>query len=35
MVELVVVPDARALARRAAERIVELTRAAAKARGAC
>jgi 6-phosphogluconolactonase len=35
MVELVVVPDARALARRAAERIVELTRAAVKARGAC
>ena len=33
--ELVVVPDARALARRAAERIVELTRAAVKARGAC
>ena len=32
---LVVVPDARALARRAAERILELTRAAVKARGAC
>ena len=32
---LIVVPDARALARRAAERIVELTRAAVKARGAC
>jgi len=33
--ELVVVSDARALARRAAERIVELTRACVKARGAC
>jgi 6-phosphogluconolactonase len=33
--ELVVVPDARALARRAAERIVELTRAAVKGQGAC
>jgi 6-phosphogluconolactonase len=33
--ELVVVPDARALARRAAERIVELTRAAVKSRGTC
>lgn len=33
--ELVVVPDARALARRAAERIVELTRATVKAQGAC
>ncbi len=33
--ELIVVPDARALARRAAERIVELTRAAVKAQGAC
>lgn len=32
---VVVVPDARALARRAAERIVELTRAAVAARGAC
>ena len=33
--ELVVVSDARALARRAAERIVELTRAAVKTRGSC
>jgi 6-phosphogluconolactonase len=33
--QLLVVPDARALARRAAERIVELTRAAVKARGSC
>ncbi len=32
---LVVVPDARALARRAAERIVELTRASVAARGGC
>ena len=32
---LVVVPDARALARRAAERIVELTRAAVAERGRC
>jgi len=32
---LVVVPDARALARRAAERIVELTRAAVAERGHC
>jgi 6-phosphogluconolactonase len=32
---VVVVPDARALARRAAERIVELTRAAVAARGHC
>jgi 6-phosphogluconolactonase len=32
---VVVVPDARALARRAAERILELTRAAVKARGTC
>ena len=32
---LVVVPDARALARRAAERIVELTRAAVAKRGRC
>jgi 6-phosphogluconolactonase len=33
--ELVVVPDARALARRAAERIVETVRAAVKERGQC
>jgi len=33
--ELVVVPDGRALARRAAERIVELTRAAVRAQGRC
>jgi len=32
---VVVVPDARALARRAAERIVEVTRAAVTARGEC
>jgi 6-phosphogluconolactonase len=32
---LVVVPDARALARRAAERIVELARAAVRERGSC